>query len=574
MKQIIAKCIKNKLLLSFISSYLIYCSLCYQGILVSYNILSIVIFGVIFYFIYNTEKKLEYKKELSFISILFSFVLLIGRILYNNRYSPTLDFFDELLNLKSIIYFLGNEQLIYFVLMNIIPKLIKLKNSKKERNIPRLFLISFFVIIVCYIPYLITFFPGILTGDSITEMSMIKGVIPISDQHTIAHLLFMIIPFKIGTLLFKNINLSVGLISITQIVVMALSFAYVIMFLKKREISNKLVFIILIYYALLPVNGFYSITLWKDIFFSCSMVLFTIECYKLLEKKGNITLKNSYMFIVTSLLVIFTRNNAIYMYMIFTVVTIYMFRKNIKTIGIMLMIVLITYITVKGPIYNYLKISKSSSAEYLAIPLQQVGRMAYKDVKFTKKEENMINKIIPVKELKKSYNPEIVDPIKFNKKYNSKEFEKNKIEYLKIWSNLCYKHPKIAIESYLISTLGYWYPGTEYWVTTGQIDSNNLGIHNYTFIPKTAKKYAIKNIMNSNPIFGFFNCIGLYFWLIIILAYITMKKIDKKYLYIYTPVFGIWLTMMIAAPVFSEFRYIYSAVICLPLYFGLIYTKK
>ena len=113
MKQIIAKCIKNKLLLSFISSYLIYCSLCYQGILVSYNILSIVIFGVIFYFIYNTEKKLEYKKELSFISILFSFVLLIGRILYNNRYSPTLDFFDELLNLKSIIYFLGNEHLTY-----------------------------------------------------------------------------------------------------------------------------------------------------------------------------------------------------------------------------------------------------------------------------------------------------------------------------------------------------------------------------------------------------------------------------------------------------------------------------
>lgn len=570
----IKKIIKDKKILTLILSYIVFLSVCNQKILVPYNMISVILFGVIYFFIYKIDFNNNYKKSLIILSSIFSLILLSGGFLFKNRYSPTIDFLNELLRPMNIIYFIGNGILIYSVLSLIIPWIIEYKSAGKEKDYPKIFLISFIFIVICYIPYLIIFFPGIITEDSLTGLNMILKIYPVSDSHTILHLLFMYIPFKIGNLLFNNINISVGLISLTQIVIMALTFAYVIIFLEKRKVPNKILFIIILFYGLLPVNGFYSITLWKDIIFSCSMALLTIECFKLIEKKNNITFKNSYMFVITSLLVVFTRNNAIYMYVILSMISLLIFKKNLKVIVPMILIVFVCYVTIKGPIFNILKIEKSSSAEYIAIPLQQIGRMAYKNVNFTSEEKKLIDKVIPLDELKKSYNPEIVDQIKFNNKYNSKEFEKNKLKYLKLWFNLCIKHPNIAIEAYLTSTLGYWYPGVEYWVTTGKIDPNNLGIHTYSFVPNRIRESFKHVISNKVPLIGFFNSIAFCFWLIFISMYILIKKKGKRIIYIYTPVIGIWITLLIATPVYAEFRYTYSALLCLPIYIGIIFSRN
>lgn len=573
MKKDIIRIIKDKRSISFIMSLFIFFSLCFEKILDTYSFLSIIVFGVIYYFIYKVNLNTKYKKDLIIISSIFSILILNGSCLYNSRYNPTVDFFNELFSLSSILYLIGNGLLIYSTLSLIVPKIIEYTSSKKGKNIPKIFLISFLVILICYLPYLIIFFPGIITNDSLTGLYMLLKIIPISDSHTILYLIFTYIPFKIGSLLFNNINISVGLISFTQILVMALTFAYVIKFLKKRNIPNVVLIIILLFYGLLPINGFYSITLWKDIIFSCSVVLLTIECIKLIERKENITINNSYMFIIASLLVVFTRNNAIYMYILLSIVSLFVFKKNLKVIIIMIVAVFSCYIIVKGPVFNILKIDKSSSAEYIAIPLQQVGRMAYKNVKFTKEEKELIDKVIPLEDLKNSYNPEIVDPIKFNKKYNSKVYENNKLEYFKLWINLCIKHPNIATESYLTSTLGYWYPGVKYWVTTAKIDDNIIGVHTYSIVPNSFRNKFKKIIDNEMPFFGYFNCIGFYFFLIIIALYITFKKKGKRLLYIYTPVIGIWLTLLLATPVFAEFRYAYSALLCLPIYIGLLFSN-
>ena len=239
----------------------------------------------------------------------------------------------------------------------------------------------------------------------------------------------------------------------------------------------------------------------------------------------------------------------------------------------MFIIIFGTYFTIKGPIYNYFKIEKSSSSEYIAIPLQQIGRMAYKNIKFTKYEEKEISKIIPISKLKKVYTPDIVDPIKFDDDYNKDVFENNKEKYFKIWLGLCIKHPVVAVESYLTSTLGYWYPGVEYWVTIDKIDSNDLGIKNVSIVPDSIRNKFSKITSTKIPLLGFTKCIGLCIWTIFILAYIAIKKKRKEVLYSFVPVIGIWLTLRLATPVIAEFRYIYCAYLCLPIYIGLIYSK-
>lgn len=571
MINIMKKIINNKKITSFFYSIIIYITLCYQDILIPYNFLSILLFITIYYFIYHINYETKYKKELLLLSGLLSICLIYGRILYTYRYDASIDTIKELLTVKNLVYFLGISSFIHAVISLIVPYIIELKPKYKKSKY-NVFIVSFIIIFICYLIYYIAYYPGILSSDSIDEINMVLGNVKINDHHTIFHIIFIMIPFKIMNIMTDNINICIGAVSFIQMLLVSLTYAYVLNFLYKRKVSVKIIIGMLLYYVILPVNGFYSITIWKDIVFSLMIVLLTLETIKLLEKE-NISVRNSFSFIIISIFTILARNNALYMYIIFAIVTIIIFRKYLTSILLIFLIVFGTYGIIKGPIYKAYHIEKSSTSEYIAIPLQQIGRMAYKNVKFNKTEKKAIEKIIPFKELKKVYNPEIVDSIKFNKNFNNKAFEKNKIKYLKLWFGLCIKNPKIAIESYFISTLGYWYPGVEYWVTVYDIEKNTLGIERQKATEKVRNK--MNQLLNSNnPLIGYANCIGFFMWLIGICIFIISKRKKISSLYIFVPVIGIWITLLIATPVFAEYRYIYSAIICLPIYFGFIYSKE
>ena len=568
----IEKVLTNKKLITFIISFLIYITLCFIDVLEPYNMLSILLFVIMYYGIYKTNLNHSYKKEFSIISLMLGFLLVLGRILYNLRFDPVTNSLSELISIKSIIFILGISSLIYIFFSLVVIRMIKYINNN-DIKINNIFKLSFIIIFGVYLIYYLIYYPGILTGDSIDEINMILGNVPLNDHHTVFHIIFLTIPFKITSLCTNNINVCVGIITLVQIFIMSLILSFSINYLYKKNTPKFILIGLILYYALLPINGFYSITMWKDIIFSLLIVLLTIECQKLIGKKNNITIKNSYTFIIISILTILSRNNAIYMYVILCLLTLIIFRKKLLTILLMFVIIFGTYFTIKGPIYNYFNIEKSSSSEYIAIPLQQIGRMAYKNIKLTKSEEKEINKVIPISRLKEVYNPEIVDPIKFDDLYNKEVFENNKGKYFALWLNLCIKHPVVAVESYLTSTLGYWYPGVEYWVTIDSIDSNDLGIRNVSIVPENIRNKFSKITSTQVPLIGFTKCIGLCIWTIFLLGYIAIKRKRKEVLYSFIPVIGIWLTLLLATPVIAEFRYIYCAYLCIPLFVGLIYSK-
>ena len=566
MTEIIVK--HKKLLISILMGILIYTTLFFQDYIDKFNVLLLVILIIIIVFSYKSDLfNKKYRNFTFLISIFLAIIYLLGMICYNFRYNSSYSVWNELFSVKSIVYIGGYFSLFYMLLINILPVICEAKVVKKfsfKRKI-NVFLLSSLIIIICWLPYFLIYYPGLFTNDSIAELNMIvNNFSTISDHHTVIHLLFMTIPYKVGMALFNNTVIACSLITLTQMIIMSLIFGKLISFLFKRNINKYILLAILLYFALVPVHAFYSISNWKDIIFSGLVLLFTMELIKLLEKK-KITLRNSYSFIIISILTVFFRNNAIYMYIILAIVSLFVFKKQIKVITIMLVIVFAVYGVVKGPIYSYFSVNMSSSTEYLAIPLQQIGRMAYKGVEFTKEEQKLINNLIPLKTLRKSYNPEIVDSIKFNDEYNTKAFEENKFAYLKLWISLCFKHFGIATEAYLTSTLGYWYPNIDYWTVVTKIDKNDLDLKDSSLLPSAVKNVTDELTTKNVPIINFFWSIGLCIWIIFISFAITIKKKNTRYLYAFVPIFGIWLTMMVATPVFAEFRYIYSAFTCLPL---------
>ena len=53
------------------------------------------------------------------------------------------------------------------------------------------FIISFIIIFSVYLVYYLIYFPGLLMVDSLDEINMILGNVPLNDHHTIFHIIFL-----------------------------------------------------------------------------------------------------------------------------------------------------------------------------------------------------------------------------------------------------------------------------------------------------------------------------------------------------------------------------------------------
>ena len=534
---------------------------------------------LICFFYYNYDFKkiriVKNKKCYLVFSFLISFSQVLGSLVYNYQFSREISVLKEAFSLTFFINVIGLFFLIYSLLIIFVPKLLKLNVFSSDNRVSKvkMFCIFFLVMMLCWIPYFLTLYPGILTADSISQFSsFVDGFNIVSDHHPVIHTLFIGYIYKLGFLIFHNVNSATAFVSFIQMSIMASIFSYFCLWLYKHGISKKIIILSLLYFSLSPLFGYYAVTMWKDILFGGFFLLFVLNLIDV-DYDKYFGIKKISKFIILSLLVLFFRNNALYVYIFCIPFFIYSFRDKLFKILFCICLSLCFYFIVKGPVFNCFNIKKSSSSEYIAIPLQQVGRMAYKYVDFTDEEVEAINELIPIDAMANLYNPMNVDFIKFNPLYNVEVFDSNKLKYLKLWFNLVLEHPSIAIESYLNSTLGYWYSGVEFWATGDTVDKNNIGIYSSPRAGKYFEKYVRRIKGYDVPIISIQWSIGFCFILIAFSSFLTIIFDKKRFLLYYVPILGVWLTMMVASPVFAEFRYIYCAYTCLPLFLLIPFLK-
>lgn len=555
-------------IISVIFAIVSYISLIYTGNIKSYDFISLIIFCFICIIFFKYFKLSRKNKDLILISLFLSLLLVFGSLCLELIDSRNVSVFNQLLTMKSIITFIGNFGFIYTILTFLMPKLLKLSittEKQKKLRSKKVFLISLIILIICWLPYFLSFFPATISPDGMGIFYKSQSHLVMMDNHTFAYAIFLRVCCIIGEFLFNSTDGVLATCTFIQLFLMATIFASLITFLYKKNINKKVIIGVMIYFAINPLFGYYSVVMWKDILFSCFVVLLTISCYNMIEHRNKLTKKDYISFILSSFLVIFFRNNAIYMYFILAIITFIFFRKYYKQFILIFILIIGTYFVVKGPVFDYFNIYKSGSAEYLAMPMQQIGRMVYKGVDLTKKEEKMISKVLDVDIMKDAYNPRWSDGIKFNKDFNIRPFNENKGDYLKLWLELVVKYPKVALEAYSISTLGYWYPNIVDRAYENSIVENNYGIKMKPKAPQTIQKYVAFMGRRDIPVVSLLVSIGLMMWLVFLSIYIIIKNKKYNYLYIYVPVIGTWLTLLIASPVYNEVRYIYSLFTTLPL---------
>ena len=564
----------NNNITKFIIGTICYLIIAYKTEIIAYEPFSWLLYGFMIISILkiNLYDRRNFKTSLALSSI-YSILLIVGKTVQDELFSTNRSIWKAIFTPNKLASLIFTFILVYVLLINILTFLDKHKmfEEKNSRNNKKwIFIGTFIIVLLSRIPFFLATYPGLLTPDSISEMKeIICTNCTLSNRHPLIHLLFMYIPYQIGINIFHDVNQAVALATFTQVVVTTLLISYIITYLYKNNVKKTYIVLSLLFYTFLPIHGYYSVTLWKDIMFSYLMVILiiiTCELYKKYFSNKSFTKKDLIIFIILSLLVVLFRNNAIYAYVLFAMVLVIVFRKQAKKIIISTMVVIVTYYIILYPFFNFIGVKRSPSAEYIAIPLQQIGRMAYKDVKFTEKEKALISKVIDVNILKEDYYPANVDSIKFDKRYNSKYFDNHKSDYLKLWFSLVLKHPSVATEAYLTSTVGYWYPGIRIWNAGRGVEKNKYGIKEQPKGNKTINNIILSSDDKQKDIYllNMFLAPAFGFWILLALLFASMKK-QKEKLVIFAPLLGIWITMMIASPVYGEYRYVYSMLLAIPV---------
>lgn len=438
-----------------------------------------------------------------------------------------------------------------------------------------LFSFSFIFCFVCWLPYLITNYPGVMTVDSLNQYGQIIGELPMSNHHPWTHTQLIRLFYETGMLFTDDAIFGLGLYTLFQMLVMASIFAYLMDTLRLLHVKQNICFLILAFYALLPYNGIYMVTMWKDILFSGMTLLFSTVLFRFLMHSLHtsfpVTFRTKLVYIISGICMCLFRSNGFYAFLLTLPLLFFCFRKEWKLQLLLNALILLTVLTVKGPVLSSQNVASGDFVESLSIPIQLTARVYADEEPVSEADNEMWNRIMDTSKIPETYQSFCSDHMKnLIRQGNQDYLVTHKTDYLKLWLRFGLEHPGAYLRGYIDATKGYWYPDIPNVIGSDErIAQNPYGLSARPLLhnPLTIKiKEILFKLPDMIPVYGLLFSLGAMFWLSMTLAGGCILNSGKKLLIVFLPNAAIMATLFLATPVNNEFRYAYSLLLTVPLF--------
>lgn len=436
---------------------------------------------------------------------------------------------------------------------------------------------------LCWLPYFLYEYPGVMTPDSINQYAQVIGAYQLSNHHSIVHTALIGLFYKIGLSITQDIHTGLALYTIAQMVFMALSAGYVIRTLQKADVITPVVLLTIGFYALMPYNGAYAVTIWKDIPFAGCMTIFAAALMRFLLR-GSFAASSDTIpklriseyftllipYVLSGTLLCLLRTNGWYVFVISVPFILIAYRKWLKVMLPVHLIILVFVLFVKYPVMHVYEIPQADFVESLSIPVQQIARVIANKESLTESKAAYIQQLMNLDQVSTAYQPNCSDNIKNLIRQKGNSFlESDKAEFFKMWFSIGIEHPKTYFDAYVAQTNGYWYPDVNYEIGLADgIYPNEFGL-NWQPIIRGNIIIKIKELLfkfpKIMPLYGLLWSMGFLLWLILLLATLSLRMGKPASALVCLPFVLLIITLCIATPVATEFRYVYAAFYALPL---------
>lgn len=528
--------------------------------------------------------KFKYDKRSVRVSAIFALVISIIINSYINL--NTLDS-TRLFHITTILSIIGLTPIITYILLFISKYIDNIKNKKYKLD-KRLFknskysIIRYFILIVlAWLPVVISFYPGIFSYDAAGQLNQIATG-KYSSHHPMVHSLFLGFTIKVADKYIGSGSIGLFIHVIIQTIIFAFSLAYLIDYLSKEKAGFILKFATLIIFMFLPIFPVMAVTATKDVLFAAFYLILSLNIIDLLKYQDKYIRSplNIIVLIVFASLSILFRNNALYAFCLFLPFIIFYLRKYIfHGIVIMGTAALIVFGVNKFIDYRY-EPESPAAREALSLPIQFMGRV-YNTEDLSEKDKNDIQKFYWNKRLF-DYKEHISDPIK-NTMY--KNYLVNHIgKYVGLFFRLGVKYPVTLIDSFLLTNETYFNPFDKIpdediyrvlWEIRDVDDFNNYDIEFRFKENKLAGSYYSlleTGEYNRFPVLKVLFNISLYIYILIFALYTFIRRREYTRILCILPFITLFITVLLG-PV-AILRYVLPIVIACPLLINMILKEE
>ena len=492
----------------------------------------------------------------------------------------TQDFPFSWINRAIIIlaYWIGISFLFLLFMTLTVPVKLQKKFAKAER-IPAWWVFALPMIFVWTI-CLLTFWPGILTPDSIVQWGQAVAKVPLDNRNPAIYTLLI----RLLTTAFNT----PAIVAFAQILALSLVTAGGIRFLLNQHISIKTAWILSFIMAFSPVNLFFPITIWKDVPYGISMLAVFLILLQIVISDG-VWLKkrsNRIWLILSGICLSLFRHNGFPVLVATLVIFLLLYRQIRGLLFQALVVIIAAYGLVLGPVYSIFHVTKGNDNGINPILVHYISAHIEAETPLTESERTWLNQVYPLDQWK--YDPCVINNLWFLPGFNEKILQENPKEVMNIFLSLSKKAPSVSLRHAFQSSNMIWKiqhggcylyriglmgqsDGTLKWV-----EANQFGVVQESKLPKLTNLLFNFFLKTAGPTFpdAIFWRPAIYtYWTLLVSTILALRFLKPRYLLIGLLTL-IQSGMMLFITIAQDMRYQYGVMLIGIFCIGLLFLPK
>lgn len=494
-------------------------------------------------------------------------------------------------------------------------------------------LLFFMLCLLCYLPYFLMYYPTWFNNDAVWQMEQALGMAARSNHHPYFHTLIIKVFLTVGYGLFHNYTAAVALYTFCQMAVTAAVFGFYLYLLYRRGTRLFWLLSAVCFYALLPVNGMFSICMGKDAWFTAAFLLFIWALNHCVNKAevssggegqnkaaGTSGSRRWLWFFLTGVSVCLLRSNGIFVFLgtafLLIVSEILAGKRSggglrkengirvagqlVENNGIRVAgklaeenraglggkqgmyastaAVLICYLLWQGPVLHALQVEPPDTIESLTMPVQHLLCAYARGGNLKPEEVAMLEAVVPLEKIDDYYNPYLFDMTKnYIRQHGDQQvIAENMGEYARLWLEVGLRNPMLYVEAQIRQTAGYYalhIPHDQILYSEYFMVDNPFGIENERKVFSYDAGIAMGGFLQwFQTLYNKVWSLGMNTWLLLFALACALYR--KRRAISFAPCVMLLGSLLLATPVYNEFRYAYGVFVALPFLFSVAFGRE
>jgi len=312
---------------------------------------------------------------------------------------------------------------------------------------------------LCWLPFLLVFFPGTLSWDMGEMLAQFFGLRPMDTWHPVFTTWLLGACVSVGRFL-HNDSLGVLLFMLMQTAILAMVLGLAVSRIRALGAARWVQWATLAFFGLVPIWGSYAQFVCKDTLYTAAVLTLTLQVIEVLRGPAPMKGRGLLLLAGSSLLCCLLRNNGLYVALPTAVLATTFGAKGRQRlrIGGALGLALALALGFSGLLLPALGIRDEQASGLYSVCFQQSARVL-RDREVTSEEWDAIDRVLDAERLPELYEPWIADPVKYTfRQYGlGAQAERAALgPYLQSWLAMLGKYALTYAEAFVAGNSAYY----------------------------------------------------------------------------------------------------------------------